>query len=121
MKHRNGIGPALEPETDATGWESMVGSIMASADFELRRRRRDVTLTGTLLAWARPALSAAATVALLLSAAAVLDFASPVDPTEAAEPSVASALVPEAVAAWLIAGYEPTVAEVVLALEEEVR
>lgn len=107
----------LAPEADPVRWESLVGSIVASAGPELRRRRRDATLTGALLAWARPALSAAATVALLLTAAAAWSLTG----RSEAQPSVASALVPETVAAWLVAGYEPTVTELVVALEEVVR
>lgn len=108
----------LDPDRDPRGWETAVGGIMLAAGPELDRRRAGVSLTNALLAWARPALSAAATIALLISASAMLARGGA---GEAADPRLADALVPEAVAAWLMAGYQPTVTEVVAALEEAVR
>lgn len=107
----------LDPRTDPVRWEAMVNAVVGAADPELRRRRREVTLAGALLAWARPALSAAATIALLVSASlAVSEARAPEE--EATVSTLAGALVPEELAAWLVAGYEPTVTEVVVALEE---
>lgn len=111
---QNGLAPDRDPQR----WEAAVGGIMLAAGPELDRRRGGVSLTNTLLAWARPALSAAATIALLISASAMLARGSA---GEAADAGLADALVPEAVAAWLVAGYQPTVTEVVAALEEAVR
>jgi hypothetical protein len=111
-------GPTdLDARTDPVRWEALVGAVVGAAELELRRRRRDVTLAGTLLAWARPALSAAATIALLVSASLALSVGRAPE-EEASVPTLASALVPEEVAAWLVGGYEPTVTEVVVALEE---
>jgi hypothetical protein len=108
----------LDPGRDPRRWEAVVGGIMLAAEPELERRRVGVSLTNTLLAWARPALSAAATIALLISASAMLMRGGA---GEAADAGLADALMPEAVAAWLVAGYQPTVTEVVVALEEVVR
>ena len=107
----------LDPARDPERWERLVGFIASAAEPELARRRGKVTLPGLLLQWARPALATAATVALLASATAVLaGRGSPGEGT--VEASLASAVVPERYAAWLVAGYEPTVTELVVALEE---
>lgn len=109
----------LDPALDPGGWESLVGGIMEASGPELARRRDQMSLTSTLLVWARPALSAAATIAILLSVTAAL--VSRPGAGEMAEPLLADALVPGEVAQWLVAGYQPTVTEVVAALEEVVR
>lgn len=113
-------GP-LDPLTAPGRWERTVASIVASAGDELERRARERTLLGNLLAWSRPALSAAATVAILLSASLALLSIGGGGEAVASEAPLASALVPEEVAAWLVAGYQPTVTEVVVAMEEAVR
>lgn len=110
-RHQDGLDPAERPGH----WEALIGSIVAAAEPELRRRA-EPTMTAALLDWARPALSAAATVAILLSASLV--WSRGAADVDASEPAVASALVPEELAAWLVAGYQPTVTEVVAALEE---
>jgi hypothetical protein len=96
----------------------LVGGIVHAAAPELVRRRGSATLTGALLAWARPALSAAATIAILLTVSAMMTRGGQ---AEASQASLASALVPEELVAWLVADYQPTVTEVVFALEEVVR
>jgi len=107
---------ALDPDRNPERWERLVGGIVSSAAPELVRRRQTADLPELVLQWARPALATAATVALLISAAAVLRPGG--GAVNLAEASVASALVPESYAAWLVAGYQPTVTELVVALEE---
>lgn len=109
---RNGLDPLREPER----WEGLVSSIVSAASSELERRRRTAGLVGVVLQWARPVLATAASVAVLVTAAALLGggFSS----ATADEASFAGAVVPESYAAWLVAGYEPTVSELVVALEE---
>jgi hypothetical protein len=109
----------LDPSQDPARWEALVGSIVRAAEPELIRRGAASTVTATLLAWARPALSAAATVALLLTAS--LAVSRGVSAGGDAEPSLAGAVVSEELAAWLVGDYRPTVTEVVVALEEIAR
>jgi hypothetical protein len=116
MMEREHDTRALDPVRDPARWEQLVGAIVTSARPELVRRRRSANLPDLVLQWARPALATAATVALLVSAAAVLRPGGV--QTEVATASVAGAVVPERYAAWLVAGYEPTVAELMVALED---
>ncbi len=108
----------LDPGRGPDRWEAAVEGIMRAAAPELARRRQQAGLMPTLLAWARPALSAAATIAVLFSLGVAVNAgrAAP-----ASEPTLADALVPDEVARWLIEGYQPTVTEVVVALEEAIR
>jgi len=113
---RDHDGGALDPMQHPARWERLVGDIVLSTGSELVRRRRSADLPDLVLQWARPALATAATVALLISAAAVLRPRG-VQP-DSTVGSIAGAVVPERYAAWLVAGYEPTVTELVVALEE---
>ena len=106
------LDPAQEPQR----WEELISAIVTAARPELARRRATADVPGVLRQWARPALATAATVALLMTAAGLLGGAG--STAEATEAPLASAVVPESYAAWLVAGYEPTVTELVLALEE---
>lgn len=109
---RDALHPLAQPER----WEGLVSSIVTRARPELERRRMRMDLPAILVQWARPALATAATVALLVTAAALVGR---VDAdTRNGEAPLASAVVPESYAAWLVAGYEPTVTELVVALEE---
>lgn len=119
MDTNDGRHPELDPARDARRWEALVGGIVHAAAPELVRRRGSATLTGALLAWARPALSAAATIAILLTVSAMMARGGQGEAS--AQASLASALVPEELVAWLVADYQPTVTEVVFALEEVVR
>ena len=96
--------------------EWLVASIVEAAEPELLRRREQLNVTAVMVAWARPTLSAAATVVLLVSAAVAL--VGRTAETAVASPPIESAIVPEEMAAWLVAGYQPTVTEFVVALEE---
>lgn len=107
---------ALDPVREPGRWEGLVASIVTAAGPELERRRMGPGLLGALLEWARPALATAATVAVLATAAAVMGGLG--SSAEAAETSLAGTVVPESYAAWLVAGYEPTLTELVVALEE---
>jgi hypothetical protein len=111
-------GVGLDPARDPARWEALVGGIVQSATPELERRRGQVTLTAMLVDWARPALSAAAAIAVLLSVSLALTRGGV---SAEGDPSLANALVPDALAAWLVDGYQPTVTEVVVALEQVVR
>lgn len=113
VRHRS-----LDPARDSERWESLVRGIVQAAGPELGRRRQQAGVMPTLLSWARPALSAAATIALLFSLGVAVNAARP---APAAVPRLADALVPDEVARWLVDGYQPTVAEVVVALEEAIR
>lgn len=114
-KQRNA---ALDPNRDPARWEALVGGIVQRATPELERRRGSATLSSAVLHWARPALSAAATIAVLLSVSLAMARSGTAPGNDA---SLAGALVPEELAAWLMEGYQPTVTEVVAALEEVVR
>lgn len=109
---------ALDPAADPVRWEALVGTIVQAADGELDRRRASLTLTAAVLQWARPALSAAATIALLFSVGVAVSRSAR---TPVEDASLAGALVPEELAPWLVDGEQPTVAEVVVALERVVR
>lgn len=106
----------LDPMARPGRWEDLVAGIVARARPELARRRARVDVPGIVVQWARPALATAATVALLVTAAAVVG--GPGSEGVAGDAMLAGALVPESYAAWLVAGYEPTVTELVVALEE---
>lgn len=111
-KRREGLDRMNSPDR----WERLLASIMEASEPELFRRREQQNIAALLVSWARPTLSAAATVVLLVSAAVALIGRLPGEALAA--PTIQSAIVPEEMAAWLVAGYEPTVTEVVLALEE---
>jgi hypothetical protein len=106
----------LDPVREPARWERLVSVIVTSASPELGRRRRSASLPDLVLQWARPALATAATVALLISAAAVLRPGG-MQAGATTRASVAGSVMPEQYAAWLVAGYEPTVTELVVALE----
>lgn len=117
MEHERGDARgALDPAGHPRRWEELVSEIVTAASPELERRRAGADVPGVLLRWARPALATAATVVLVVSGAALLE--GPGSTAEADETPLASAVVPESYAAWLVAGYEPTVTELVVALEE---
>ncbi len=104
----------LNPLRDPERWERLVGSIVAAGESHLAERRERADVVGMVAGWARPALSVAATVLLVLTTAAGwLGLGG----GDAVEPTLAASLVPETYAAWLLADYEPTVSELVAALD----
>jgi hypothetical protein len=98
--------------------ELLVAAIMANATPELARRRAlDVSPMLMLSEWMRPALAAAAVIALLSAFVLSLDL------TETTPGgSLANALaVPEPADAWLVGERAPTVGDVLIAMEREAR
>lgn len=107
----------LDPGIDPDRWEARVHSIMAASRPELDRlaRQRAPLPLLTLVGWARPLVAAAAIIALLAGAsllAAPSQRSSPDD----SPGSVAEAITPEPVAAWLLVGVVPTTEELVTAI-----
>lgn len=105
----------LDPMDHPERWERLVGEIVTSAEPHLAGRRHPPRVTGLVASWARPSLAAAAAVMILFSSAARLTGERGNDP--APEPTLAQSLVPETYAAWLTVDYEPTLTELVIALE----
>lgn len=115
---------SLHPAVDPLRWEAAVSGIMAAAAPELERRARLASPVIVLSRWRRPVLSAAATVALLASAAILSrgragELGPGAPGGEDVGSAVAAALVPGAVANWVMGGEAGSVAELVQALEEE--
>ncbi|HEX6135100.1 MAG TPA: hypothetical protein VFZ24_14120 [Longimicrobiales bacterium] len=107
---------ALEP--DDVQRELLVAAIMARAGSELARRAADVSPIAVLSDWMRPALAAAAIVAAICISVLSSGELTHVEPgaglTDALD-------VPAPVNEWLISGREPTVADLLIALEGESR
>ena len=109
----------LDPMDHPERWERLVGDIVTSAE-PLLAARRDPPGMSTLVAdWARPSLAAAAAVMILFASA--VGITSGNSDALASEPTLAQSLVPEAFAAWLTVDYEPTLTELVVALEDDAR
>ena len=108
-RHDDALDPLAHPER----WERLVDAIVEAGEPHLAARREEADVASVVVGWARPALSAAAAVLVLLAATAGVTRTG-----GDAEPTLAAALVPDAYAAWLVAGYDPTVTELVSALEE---
>lgn len=112
----------LDPARDERGREGLVAGIMAEAAPELARRSaRRRSVAAALAGWARPALAAA--LLLLAISAAVLGTAEPLEAPDA--PTVAGILeapeLPEPLTALLREEQPPSVAELIIAMEEDVR
>lgn len=103
-------------ELDDAQRELLVAAILARADAELTRRAPDdVSPILVLSSWARPALAAAAVLAVLCASVLVRASARPA-------PVVADALaVPAPADAWLVHERAPTVGDLLVALESEGR
>ncbi len=104
----------LAPEKNPSRWETMVAGINERARPILEARRRD-TVSGTLMGWRRPVLTATATLAA--AAIAVLALL-PADDADSDETAFVEAMVPWSVAAWIDGSYAPTIEELVRAVEE---
>ena len=104
----------LSPERNPSRWETLVERINERAWPILEARRRE-TVSGTLMGWRRPVLTASATLA---AAAVAVLFLLPVDDGDPVETTFAEAMVPWSVAAWMDGSYAPTVEELVQAVEE---
>jgi hypothetical protein len=99
--------------------EQLVAAIMTRADAELTRRSLDdVGPMFVLSTWARPALAAAAALALLCTPVLLRDETS----TIATETGLTDALaVPTPANAWLVNERGPTIGDVLVAIESEAR
>jgi hypothetical protein len=115
---------ALDPTADARRWEGLIWAINARAAVVLARRAAGVGgagVLGVLGRWAWPAVAAAAVMAAI-SGATLNTAARPADPLAPVFGTVIEALdVRGPVALWLAEERAPTVADVVLALEEDSR
>lgn len=109
----------LDPMNHPERWERLVGGIVLAGEPYLAERRAPPKVTTVVAGWARPSLAAAATVMLLLTAAVGITGGN-ADETDT-QLTFAQSLVPETYAAWLEVDYEPTVTELVTALEEGAR
>ena len=96
--------------------EQLVGGIMARARAELARRAAaaDVSPFMVLSAWARPALAAAAVLAVICVSVLLRD-GSAVEPGA----GIAETLVPAPAVSWLVLERSPTVTDLMVALEED--
>jgi hypothetical protein len=105
-------------ELDGVRRELLVAAIMANAAPELARRQAlDVSPMLMISDWLRPALAAAAIIALLAVSVLSLDLTD-----RAPAGSLAAALaVPEPADAWLVGERAPTVGDVLIAMEREAR
>ncbi|HUH12211.1 MAG TPA: hypothetical protein VMK65_03845 [Longimicrobiales bacterium] len=113
---------ALDPAADLAAYEALVARITAAAAPELGRRAGG--LAGpviSLAAWLRPALAAAAALALV-SAGTLLLVDDPIRTDFAQAPSAAPELgLPSPIGEWLSDDAPPSVMEVMVALEGDVR
>jgi hypothetical protein len=103
-------------ELDDAQREQLVAAILARADAELAHRSvEDVSPMLVLSTWARPALAAAAVLALLCASVLLRDGGRPTQ-------VVADALsVPAPADAWLVNERAPTVGDLLVAMESEGR
>lgn len=109
-------GTLLDPRLDVERWERVVGSIMEAAAPELERLAVERTPVMLLADWTRPVFAFAASLVALASTA--LLAVGGVGGGELSDtPVVAEAIVPEALAAWLVADLPPTVEELVTLVE----
>jgi hypothetical protein len=101
-------------ELNAAQRELLVAAILARADAELARRAsNEVSPMLVLSAWARPALAAAAVLALVCATVLARNGGRPA-------PVVADALaVPAPADAWLVSERGPTLDDLLVAMESE--
>jgi hypothetical protein len=106
---------ALDPTQDRLGYERLVRRVVAAAGPELARRAAGDNPLAMLAAWARPALAAAAVIAVVaIGTLAVTERAGHDEPLG----TMADALgVPAPASDWLADGREPTRGDLVLAME----
>lgn len=120
MTDSYGQEPPLDPAVDPERWENAVGTIMEAARPELARRARQRGALDVLEGWARPVFALAASLVLVASAAilsASQDEAVGLAESGTSLNTVAEALVPSEVAAWLEVGHTLSADELVTALD----
>lgn len=112
---------ALDPERDGAGYEALVGRITAAAAPELERRAALASPVISLAAWLRPALAAAATLAVV-SAGTLLLVEHPASADLAQASSAEPELnLPAPIGEWLNDDAPPSVMEVMVALEGDMK
>lgn len=113
----------LDPTRDAVRWERLIRSVTDRAAPELARRAARRSLAGTVAAWARPTLAAAA--ALVLLAFAVARSGSPAPQPGALDSAVIAGAeglrLPAPAVGWLLEEEPPPVSELILAAEDDLR
>jgi hypothetical protein len=108
---------ALEP--DEAQRERLVAAIMLRAGSELTRRAAvDVSPIAALSDWLRPALAAAAIIALVCMSVLTQRDLGHVEPGTGYVDALA---VPAPLNEWLISGRSPTVADLLIAMDGEER
>ncbi len=107
----------LTPTSDPARWERLVREIRTRAAPHLEERRAPPDLLDVVAGWARPTVAAAACFLLVAGVGAIL-LQNDVEGSASAEPFLAEALLPETLALWVEGAHEPTVTELVAALEE---
>lgn len=116
-ERRDGLDPSLDP----VRWERAVASILDAAGPELTRRAsKGAGAVRVLEAWARPVFAVAASL-VFVGSATVLAVGGESPPRLAegtGDNTVAEALLPSAVAAWLEVGHELSADDLVTAIEE---
>ena len=110
----------LDPSRDAERWESMVRGIMDRAAPILAAYAARGP-ADWLAAWLRPALAAAAVVAILAGGALVAGGRGPAEEGAAAIGLGDALGYPAPVTAWVSTGQAPTLEELALAMEERNR
>ncbi len=111
----------LDPTTDALRWARLIRAIHERAAPALALRASGAGVLSQLGRWAWPALAAAAFVGAI-SGAALRSITQPGEPASLLAGSVIEAFdVAEPVALWLAEERSPTIADIVLALEEDGR
>lgn len=111
----------LDPAVDPVRWENAVAAIMDAAEPELARRVRQRGALEVLEGWARPVFALAASLVLVASAS-ILSGSQNGQGALAENGSslntMAEALVPSEVAAWIEVGHALSADELASALDE---
>jgi hypothetical protein len=108
---------SLDPGLDPDRWEARVHSIVAAARPELGRLAgaRPMLPLLTLVDWARPLVATAAIIAAIAVASLLTTPSGGASQAETVG-SIAEAITPEPVAAWLLVGVVPTTEELIGAI-----
>ncbi len=108
----------LDPTADAERFEATLRSIRAAARAELARRRAQTSVVGQLGLWWKPLLAAAAITGIVSLGALLHSRTSP--SVEFEDVGIAEAIgIPDAVAEWVRSDEVPTMAELIVTMEDE--